>query len=394
MKIKKLLSAVSAFLMGMSILPAAVHAAEQYSVTDNGDGTVAVKWTDTSVVEAEIPAEVGGKTVTALDANCFDGCSSLELVTIPDTVKVIKNYAFQDCVLLDTVEIPASVEEIGEFCFEGCQSLEMIVVDEENEHYCDADGVLYTRNQTELVRYPAAKPDKEYTIGKECGMIAPWGFTECRYLESVKMEKVNSMGADCFMGCAELKKVNLSDGITELIGASFAKCSNLRTINMPKELKSIGDRCFFGDKNLSGIKLPETLESIGEMAFYGCTSLESVYIPGKVSTIGANGIGITVASDGSNVVQKDFKLEMPVGSYAMQYAKENDIPYQGKISQNVVLLVLVGLVLVILLVVGIVTTVRSNKAKQRAEEERIAQEQKEKMLAERRAERKRKKEQK
>ena len=394
MKIKKRLSAFSAVLLGLSILPAAAHAAEPYSVTDNGDGTVSVKWTDASAVTAEIPGEIGGKPVTALDERCFDGCKELESIVIPETVTQIRDYAFQGCVRLGSVEIPASVEEIGNFCFEGCISLEAIEVDDHNENYCDEDGILYTRNQTELVRYPAAKEGTEYTIGKECGMIAAWGFTNCRYLEKVKMEKVNSMGADCFMGCTELRNVTLSDGIPELIGASFAKCSKLRTIHMPSNLEKIGDRCFFGDESLKEVKLPETLESIGEMAFYGCTSLETVYVPGKVKSIGANGIGITVASDGSNVVQENFKLEMPVGSYAMKYAKENDIPYQGKISQNVVLLVLVGLVLVILLVVGIVTTVRNNKAKQRAEEERIAQEQKEKMLAERRAERKRKKEQK
>ena len=110
--------------------------------------------------------------------------------------------------------------------------------------------------------------------------------------------------------------------------------------------------------------------------------------------IGKYGVGYNVSSEGNNVVLPGFQMEMPVGSYAMRYAKENSIPYHGRISKNAVLLTMIGAVLVILLIVGIIISIRRSQAKKREEEERAAQEQKEKLLAERRAARKKQKEQK
>ena len=390
----KLAKWITACVMLMSLMPLSAHAQEAYSVTENEDGTVSVTWTDHSAVHVEIPETVGGKTVTALGENCFDGCSALEDVVIPETVTDIGSFAFQGCMMLETVNIPASVTFIDDFAFEGCLMLSSISVEEGNPEYCSEDGVLYSRNKTLLLRYPAAKKDAEYTVSTDCRTIAPWGFTDCQHLETVKMDLVDSIGADCFMGCRKLRDARLSDSIKELIGASFARCSNLETIHIPMHLESIGDRCFFGCDRLGSVTLPETLERIGDSAFFGCNSLNRVYVPGNVKSIGEHGIGFTVSSDGGNVVQEGFLLECPVGSYAVRYAKENKIPYQGKIARSTMIFVLVVLVLAGMLVFGIVYSIRRSQLQKRQEAERIAQEEKEKMLAERRAARKKQKEQK
>lgn len=53
----------------------------------------------------------------------FEGCSSLESISIPEGVTSIYNYAFKECGKLKKINIPATVNEIGVQAFTGCASL-------------------------------------------------------------------------------------------------------------------------------------------------------------------------------------------------------------------------------------------------------------------------------
>lgn len=374
------------------LFPLHGSAAESYTAVDMGDGTVSVKCSDPSVVHAKIPAELDGKPVTGLADSCFDGCSSLETVELPEGILSIGEYAFQGCVTLETVELPASVNHLENFIFEGCYALKSIDVASDNSYYCAVDGVLYTADRSQLLRYPAAKEDTAYVIDSACKTVSPWGFTDCTHLRKIEMNSVNAIGMDCFMGCTSLKTIRLSKGITELNGAAFAKCENLQDVTLPENLVSIGDRCFFGCAAINHLTLPETLESVGEQAFYGCTGLKFLYVPEKVRTIGKYGIGYSVSTNAETVLIPEFKMETIVGSYAAKYAKENGIDCHLMLSRNRMLLFAIGLLLGIMLIVGIVVNIRRSKEKAREEQERLAEEERQRRLAERRAAKQSKKE--
>ena len=69
----------------------------------------------------------------------------------------IGNYAFSDCANLTDIIIPDSVTLIGSFAFEGCTSLTEIKVATKNANYVSINGVLYNKNKTTLMCYPAGK---------------------------------------------------------------------------------------------------------------------------------------------------------------------------------------------------------------------------------------------
>lgn len=91
-------------------------------------------------------------------------CTALESVTLPAGVTTIEYYAFQNCSSLQTIHLPQALTSIGRDAFAFCYSLESITVDEENTAYCAVDGVLFSKDQTTLVLYPAARPETAYTI--------------------------------------------------------------------------------------------------------------------------------------------------------------------------------------------------------------------------------------
>ena len=71
----------------------------------------------------EIPTEYKKIPVLTLGENCFKGCSNIQKIIIPNTIKYIKNGALMDCTGLTGVEIPDTVKELGESIFSGCTNL-------------------------------------------------------------------------------------------------------------------------------------------------------------------------------------------------------------------------------------------------------------------------------
>ena len=138
--------------------------------------------------------EINNKTKIILE-EAFDGCSSLESVTIPDSVTTIGDDAFRGCSSLESVVIPDSVTSIGAAAFRGCSSLTSVTI---------GDGVT--------------------TIGAA-------EFEGCSSLESVTIgDGVTSIGDNAFRGCSSLTSVTIPDSVT-YIGESAFYYGNLTTVN-------------------------------------------------------------------------------------------------------------------------------------------------------------------
>ena len=62
--------------------------------------------------------------------------------------------AFERCAKLSSISIPASLTFIAGAAFSGCDNLKSIVVDADNPWYCDRDGVLYSKDMATLLCCP------------------------------------------------------------------------------------------------------------------------------------------------------------------------------------------------------------------------------------------------
>ncbi|MGN1480929.1 leucine-rich repeat protein, partial [Porcipelethomonas sp.] len=101
------------------------------SVDEDEDGTddyIEITACDESLTEVEIPEEIDGLPVTNIGDCAFYNCTSLESITIPDSVTSIESGAFCGCTSLTSITIPESVTDIGDSVFEYCTSLESIKI--------------------------------------------------------------------------------------------------------------------------------------------------------------------------------------------------------------------------------------------------------------------------
>ena len=256
--------------------------------------------------------------ITAIESSAFYDCKFLTRVTIPDSVTSIGDCAFSLCDSLTSITIPDSVEQIGTNPFTVCSALKSISVSPEHPYFATIDGVLFRKADKALISYPAGISSSTYTIPQGITAIGDSAFYYCDSLTSVSIpDSVTSIGDNAFYFCESLTSVTIPDSVTAIGDSAFSYCDSLTSVSIPDSVTAIGDEAFYSCSSLTSVNIPDSVTSIGDRAFSYCDSLTSVSIPDSVTSIGDYAFG-----DCSNLT-----LTVPRNSYALEYAKTNNIPY-------------------------------------------------------------------
>ena len=163
-----------------------------------------------------------------IGCEAFEGCASLDNLTIPDKVTKIESYAFRDCTGLTRVYIPESVTSIGYRIFTGCTSLR-------SASYAGDTG------STQGIVYEWKKSIPEYA------------FSDSSILRVSFPETMEVIGDGAFSECSDLAKVILPEKVTIIGFSAFSNCKSLERIHLPRGLKEVNTSAFSSCDSLTHI---------------------------------------------------------------------------------------------------------------------------------------------
>jgi len=147
-------------------------------------------------------------------------------------VMEIDQNAFYDCPEVTSIDIPYSVLRIVNDAFKGCSGVKRYTVNENNQSYKDVDGVLFSKDNRMLVKYPAKKALTDYVISEEVSLICTEAFTDNTFLRKVNIGNfVTAVSDFAFKNCTALEEVEIGSNVRILGVDAFKNCPKLTLIN-------------------------------------------------------------------------------------------------------------------------------------------------------------------
>ena len=162
--------------------------------------------------------------------------------------------AFKNCRALKKMEIPSTVSCISDAPFRGCESLKSIHVAPKNRFYKSEpnkregnDHVLFNKNKSVIIAYPASSREVQYDIPDSVTVISDWAFCECKKLNRITIpDSVCAVGEGAFCNCALLDEVEIPDSVGKIDDCAFRGCVSLEKVVIPSSVKDLGWGIFDG----------------------------------------------------------------------------------------------------------------------------------------------------
>lgn len=199
--------------------------------------------------------------------------------------------------------IGKDVTNLETHCFYYTKNLMAVIVDPENQNYVSLDGILYTKDMTEIILHPMR--NHQYRTALKSGISAPADaktaetflaefsekFGDETEADAEEYEKqfskhafyvipdtVTKIGDSCFSDCETLTYVTIPSSVTQIGNLAFFKCKSFETITIPDGVTSIGSDGFSYCERVTYIYVPESVKFIGHHAFYGDLGCEKIYL--------------------------------------------------------------------------------------------------------------------
>ncbi len=278
----------------------------------------------------ELEAKNGGGTrmmvLGRIYQFAFKECTSLEKITIPDTVTSIDLGAFMSCSALTDVKLPASLNVLGEGAFTECTALKKITLPDN------------LKTIERLAFYKDSKLE-EINLPDTVESIAEYAFGLCNLSGEIHLpENLKTLETYAFGGNNGITSYTISENNSTFStedGVLYDKNKNKLILypsgnerkewTVPDTVTTIDNGAFLFAQNLEKITLGENVKNISSGAFQN-SMLKDVYILNK---------NCSLETESKFTIPAEITIHAPEDSYAQKYAEENGNPFVSLTTANI-----------------------------------------------------------
>lgn len=263
-----------------------------------------------------------GLVLTADGTEIVGNIGNLTEVVIPDSVTSIReNYMGVTILLLmktESLHIGAGISDdlarkilFGAIAPGATEVLKYITVSDANPDLAAQDGLLYSKDYSELLYVPEKYSAESLVLPAELVSLD----TPIYNLSHYRIYLNNDELAYEFYLDASVGRLSVEEGSKlQSIGDNVFKSRGdvsqgarfdigVVDLSNAMQLESIGDSSFSYQNDLTDIILPDSVETIGEQAFCFDRKLVRFKMPANIKTIGANAfVGTTLLDDAGNLL--------------------------------------------------------------------------------------------
>ena len=331
---KRIFALIMTLLMCASLLPVSVMAGERVAGGTEGritwelDSAGVLTIGGTGPMRSYIQLSSGN---TYYSSAPWGGYSAeISSVVIASGVTHIGGNAFFGCKNLTEAYISETVSGVSPNMFELCTSLLSIEVSPENAYFRSEDGVLFSRDMTQLLCVPAGRTG-EYSIPKGVAVIAQNAFYASALEKITIPDGVSEINENAFAYCEDIVSMTVPDSVTTVGSGAFYECIRLKTIELSSNITAISPNTFYDCAKLNLVMIPDGVLSIGAGAFNGCVGLTSMLVPDSVKTVGgyafANCTSLTAITIPDSVTELGVGVIENTAYYNNQYNWSDGLLY-------------------------------------------------------------------
>ncbi len=177
----------------------------------------------------------------------------LSSYTVPETVSVLSANAFRNNKYLKTLIFSETLTDITDIDAFSETAIENFEVDENNQHLCSENGVLYSKDKKTLISYPTGKAKADFIIPDTVNIIGDYAFRKSS-ITSIDLSNVEKIGVSAFEEAVSLKVIDFPETVTEIADKAFLRCS-LVHIYIPQGVAKIGAGAFGENLSLFAISV-------------------------------------------------------------------------------------------------------------------------------------------
>lgn len=245
------------------------------------------------------------------------------VINISDSVVSLDPYALYECNVLYSLNIGRGLEKIADTSIYNCYKIANITVDENNAYFKSINGILFSKDESELIKYPTQLTEATYVIPLTVTTIKYECFFNNRNLKKIIItDNVSFIDQHSIRGCGQIMSFEVTENnqffatfddilylknFTRIVSVPFKKAGNytlhenltrfenelfskrnIKYINIPNKITYINTNTFNLCEKLQSIIIPDSVTIIDYGAFINCYALQSVEIGKNVRWIGSS----------------------------------------------------------------------------------------------------------